>query len=84
MALEKAMHNFLKAKLSIETTEMNKETIKNILLSQNIEDTLVSEFIEITENCELARYAPATQVSIQQDFDAAIRIVSDLDKKLKL
>lgn len=84
VALEKAMHNFLKAKLSIETTEMNKETIKNILLSQNIEDTLVSEFIEITENCELARYAPATQVSIQQDFDAAIRIVSDLDKKLKL
>lgn len=83
VALEKAMHNFLKAKLSIETTEMNKETIKNILLSQNVEDTLVSEFIEITENCELARYAPATQVSIQQDFDTAIRIVSELDKKLK-
>lgn len=81
VALEKAMHNFLKAKLNIETTEMNKETIKNILLSQNIDDLLVSEFIYVTENCELARYAPATQVSIQEDFDKAVRILSELDKK---
>lgn len=83
VALEKAMHNFLKAKLNIETTEMNKETIKNILLSQNADEALVSEFIDVTENCELARYAPATQVSIQEDFEKAIRILSDLDKKLK-
>jgi hypothetical protein len=82
VALEKAMHNFLKAKLNIETTEMNKETIKNILLSQNANDSLVSEFIDVTENCELARYAPATQVSIKEDFDKAIRILSELDKKL--
>lgn len=83
VALEKAMHNFLKAKLNIETTEMNKEAIKNTLLSHNINESLVSEFIGITENCELARYAPTSQVSIEEDFEKAIRIVSDLDKKLK-
>ena len=53
------------------------------MLSQNADEALVSEFIDVTENCELARYAPATQVSIQEDFEKAIRILSDLDKKLK-
>lgn len=35
IALEKAMHNFLKAKLHIETSEMSKDNIRELLLSRN-------------------------------------------------
>lgn len=82
IALEKAMHNFLKAKLNIETSEMSKDKIKEILLSRNAQEGTVSDFINLTENCEFARYAPSSSVSIQQDFDKAVTIISELEKQI--
>ena len=82
VALEKAMHNFLKAKLNIETSEMSKDNIQELLLSRNANPEAVNDFIALTENCEIARYAPSSSVTIQQDFDKAIVIISDLEKQI--
>ncbi|AYN06033.1 MULTISPECIES: BatD family protein [unclassified Flavobacterium] len=82
IALEKAMHNFLKAKLHIETSEMSKDNIKELLLSRNANPASVQNFIDLTENCEFARYAPASSASIQQDFDKAVLIISELEKQI--
>lgn len=83
VSLEKAMHNFLKAKLQIETSEMSKDKVTEILLSKNANQETVSQFIMLTENCEFARYAPSSETAIQQDFDKAVTIISDLEKQLK-
>lgn len=82
IALEKALHNFLKAKLSIETSDMSKDKIKEILLSKNADSETISDFITLTENCEFARYAPSTSVTIQQDYDKAVEIISNLEKQI--
>lgn len=82
VALEKAMHNFLKAKLHIETSEMSKDNIQELLLSRNANPEAVTDFIDLTENCELARYAPASSTSIQNDFDKAVVIISELEKQI--
>jgi hypothetical protein len=82
VALEKAMHNFLKAKLHIETSEMSKDNIQELLLSRNANSETVTDFIALTENCELARYAPASSTSIQNDFDKAVVIISALEKQI--
>jgi len=82
IALEKAMHNFLKAKLHIETSEMSKDKIKEILTSKNVSLETVQSFIDLTENCELARYAPSSSVAIQQDYDKAVTILSELEKQI--
>jgi len=83
IALEKAMHNFLKAKIHIETSEMSKEKISEILQSRNAQLDTISEFITLTENCEFARYAPSSETAIQQDFDKAVAIISALEKQIK-
>jgi hypothetical protein len=82
VALEKAMHNFLKAKLHIETSEMSKSNIQELLLSKNANIETVTDFINLTENCELARYALTSSSTIQQDFDKAVLIISDLEKQI--
>jgi hypothetical protein len=82
IALEKAMHNFLKAKLHIETSEMSKDNIQELLLSRNSNPETVQSFINLTENCEFARYAPASSASIQQDYDKAVLIISELEKQI--
>lgn len=82
IALEKAMHNFLKAKLHIETSEMSKDNIQELLLSRNANQETVNAFIILTENCEVARYAPSSSATIQQDFDQAVLIISELEKQI--
>lgn len=82
IALEKAMHNFLKAKLHIETSEMSKDKIKLLLLDKNAKTETIQSFIDLTENCELARYAPLSSGSIEQDYDRAVAIISELEKQI--
>lgn len=82
IALEKSLHNFLKAKLNIETSEMSKDRIREILASRNARPETINDFINLIENCEFARYAPSSAVSIQQDFDKAVAIISELEKQI--
>ena len=83
IALEKAMHNFLKAKLNIETSEMSKEKISEILQTRNAQKDTITNFIQLTENCELARYAMSSESALQQDYEKAVGIISELEKQLK-
>lgn len=82
VAMEKALHNFLKAKLHIETSEMSKDKIQEILLSRNAQPQTVVSFINLSENCEFARYAPSSISAIQQDYEKAVTIISELEKQI--
>lgn len=82
ISLEKALHNFLKAKLTIETSEMRKDTIKNLLENRGVDTNDIDTFLELLESCELARYTPSTSVTIQNDYDKAVQIVIDLGKQI--
>lgn len=82
IALEKAMHNFLKAKLHIETSDMSKDKIKELLATKQAEGDTIHQFIALMESCEFARYAPSTSTSIQNDYNLAVTIISDLEKQL--
>lgn len=83
LALEKALHNYLKAKLNIETSDFNKERIENLLVERQVENKVVSDFISILENCELARYTPITQVTMQNDYDKSAKTISLIDKQMR-
>lgn len=82
-SLERALHNYLKAKLNIETSDFNKEKIESLLKARNVESSIVSDFISILESCELARYTPITQVTMQNDYDKAAKTISLIDKQLR-
>jgi hypothetical protein len=77
-SLEKALHNFLKAKLKIETSEMSKDKISEILLQRKANAQATQDFISLLENCELARYAPSSSVAIQQDYEKAVKTINTL------
>ena len=83
VALERALHNYLKSKLQIETSDFNKEKIEKLLSERHVESEVVSEFISILESCELARYTPITQVTMQNDYEKASRTISLIDKQIR-
>lgn len=82
-SLERALHNYLKAKLNIETSDFNKEKIEALLTQKHVDKNVVAEFISILESCELARYTPITNVTMQNDYDKAARTISLIDKQIR-
>ncbi len=82
VALEKALHNYLKAKLKIETSEFSKEKIAGLLNEKTVDDSSIAGFLELLKNCEMARYSPFSNVQMQQDYDKASNVITQMDKKL--
>ena len=82
VALEKALHNFLKSKLLIETSDYSKEKIKSLLANKNIQTESIGLFIILIENCEYARYTPASNVAINNDYENAVKVISEIDKQI--
>ncbi|MDC6404367.1 MULTISPECIES: BatD family protein [Maribacter] len=82
IALERALHNYLKAKLKIETSEFSKDKISQLLNKKGIEETTIYEFIGLLQNCEAARYSPFSNVEMQRDYDKASEVISLMDKQL--
>lgn len=81
-SLERALQNYLKAKLHIVTAEFSKTRITNLLKEKEIEPGVIKEFLLLLEACEAARYSPATTVSMQENFDRASILISKIDKQL--
>lgn len=83
VALERALHNFLKARLNIETSEMSRDNISELLLSRKAAPQTVTNFIKIMDSCEFARYAPSSGAAMQQDYDNAVAVITALEKQLQ-
>ena len=81
-ALERALHNYLKAKLKIETSELSKAKIESLLKDKKVESDVAKKFILVFENCELARYAPGSDGSIKTDYERASRVMATIDRQL--
>ncbi len=80
--LERALHNYLKAKLLIETTEFSKNKIVNLLVKKNVDLIYAKEYVDLLENCEIARFSKELNINTTSDYENAIKIISKIDKQL--
>lgn len=81
-ALERGLHTYLKAKLHIETSELSKEKVQELLSEKQVAPDTLQDFVQLLTNCEMARYAPYTQTDIDNDYQQAAAIIALLDKQL--
>ena len=82
-SLERALHNYLKAKLAIVTSEFSKEKIIELLTDRKVEKNIVSDFEGLLKSCEFARYTPTSDVAIQKDYNKAVKVISSIDKQFQ-
>lgn len=82
IALEKALHNYLKAKLHIETSDISRDKITELLQSKFVEMNSITSFIEVFNSCDMARYSPVTVVEMNEDYEKAKRVITEIDKQL--
>jgi len=82
IALEKALHNYLKAKLQLETSEISKERISELLHKKEVNADTIARFIAVLDDCDLARYSPVTSGMMEEEFSKAKEVITKLDKQL--
>ena len=82
LALEKALHNYLKAKLRITTSDLSKEKIESLLSKKGAKPESITNFLNLLKNCEMARYSPQPQSEIDKDYAQAKLTIAQLDKNL--
>ena len=82
VALERALHNYLKAKLHVETSEISRDKISEILRGKGVEEEVIKDFTTVLDNCDYARYTPSTDVMMKQEYDKAREVIANLDKEL--
>ena len=81
-SLHKALHNYLKAKLQIETSDFSTDKIRSTFDSNQIDNGTTNEFIQLIENCNLARFTPISETTMQQDYEKAVQVINAIDKVL--
>ena len=82
VALEKALHNYLKAKLRIETSDISKEKITELLKRKSVNESTIRSFIEVFNSCDMARYSPVSVVEMKDDYEKSRLVITQIDKQL--
>ena len=82
LALEKALHNYLKAKLRIETSDISKEKITELLKRKSVNESTIRSFIEVFNSCDMARYSPVSVVEMKDDYEKSRLVITQIDKQL--
>jgi hypothetical protein len=83
IALEKALHNFLKAKLHIETADSSREKITELLKVHQVKETTISDFMCVLDDCNFGRYASSNHIEIKKIYEKARKIINQINLELR-
>ena len=83
--IEKSLWGYFADKFKVSIADLSKETVSNYFNSKTLESKIESEFIALLDECEFARYAPASNKNAQMDeiLNKAKNIIIKVETALK-
>ncbi len=81
-SLHRSLHNYLKAKLPLETAEFSQENIAKSFSERGIPEVTTTLFLDLITSCDMARFAPTNTKTMQADYDKAIQVISEIEKTI--
>ena len=82
-AVFKAMYGYLSGKLNIDAAELNRNEIRSGLENRSVDSETIDALMELLSRCEMARFAPSGELQPQEDYEAAAKIIDELQKKIQ-
>ena len=77
------MHNFLKAKLHIETSDSSQEKISELLAKHQVKESTISDFLGVLDDCNFGRYAPSNQLESKNIYEKASKVINQINIELR-
>ncbi len=79
-----ALWGYLGDKLKMPTSELSRDNVTAVLESKGIPEDDIRQLVEVLDDCEMARYAPAsTGKTLQETYDQGAEVISTLDGAFK-
>ncbi len=83
-AILKAFWGYLSDKLGIPVANLNRENAVKSLQNRSVDQQVIDDFVDIIEQCEYARYAPAEGSAARNElYQKAVSTMSRLEKQIK-
>jgi len=84
-SLSKALTEYVSDKFNIKAPSLTMETISDYLTDKGISEIVMKKIGDILQLCDLARFASGKlgQEDMEKSYKEAIRIISELEKKLR-
>jgi hypothetical protein len=79
----KALYGFFGDKFNLKTTDLSKEKISDILEKESINKEMIEKTIHILNQCEMARFAPTSDIDRENVYRASVELLSGIQKNLK-
>lgn len=81
--ISKASLGYVCDKLEIPLSQLTKENVREKLLSLNVSDALISDFIHLLEQCEMALFAGIkTNDEMQVNFEKALSVIANIEEEI--
>lgn len=79
----KAVNGYLGDKFSIPVSELSRETINAKLAEKNVKPETLQKLMSTLDNCEYARYAPATVTSnLNEVYQSTVKLITLLEDEI--
>ncbi|MDE6072711.1 MAG: BatD family protein [Muribaculaceae bacterium] len=79
-----AIWGYLGDKLKMPNSELMRDNIKSVLSQKMIPQTDIDAVVELLDNCEFAKYAPAAASSgMEETYKTATSVINGLEKSFK-
>lgn len=80
----KAFEGYLSDKLGIPIADLNRESAVTGLQKKNVEQTIIDDFVSVVDQCEYARYAPASGSEARHEiYSKAETTMGLMEKQIK-
>jgi len=79
----KALYGYLSDKLNIPLSHLTRPTILKALQDQNVDSTLSGRLQGALDTCEMARFAPVTDVQSNSFYGETVTLIEKLESNLK-
>lgn len=75
----RALWGYLGDKFAMPTSALSKQSVREEFLAHSLSYELADQFISLIEECELAQYAPAGEVSMEALYENSLSIIDKIE-----
>lgn len=76
------LNKYVNEKLNIKTSEMTKKSIRETLDNKGVGETTTNSFVEVLEQCEMAKYAPLSNQNNQEIYEKSLDVIEEIENQL--
>ncbi len=84
IAISQSLWGYLSDKFSIPMAELSVESVHEALILKNVNEAIISQFIDTLNNTEFARFAPGEKtMNMERIYNEALEIISKIERELR-